>query len=383
MSTANFDAIFEFLDELPPLEEGGVIARIGFSYQDEVAAGYCLQTVCSGATYQEVWCETHDDIALLQVNADSAIFEFVQVKAHELNQFWSIAKLCERKGQKAKKLPGTSILERSIAQDRTPAVPRFRIVTRISVNADLQMLTSPITSPSRNAPGCHSPIVTECTKRLGVLKSKNGRDLEFWVSHCVWEVKGSEDAVRNENFLLLQQFAEVNSLSSTSSQRTRIYERLLTKIAQAAKTRWDIDREGKKIRAQALREWLISEFSGLEPVSQAQESRRLVEKLEIAGLSKVTIEAAADLRRSYLQEKFTLQFGSTGSRQFEPEVLATLQQLRAQLDAGDLNQSGPQFHSRCIEELRSRFPESVPSSMLEGCMYMITGRCRHQFHRPE
>ena len=70
MSTANFDAIFEFLDELPPLEEGGVIARIGFSYQDEVAAGYCLQTVCSGATYQEVWCETHDDIALLQVNAD-------------------------------------------------------------------------------------------------------------------------------------------------------------------------------------------------------------------------------------------------------------------------------------------------------------------------
>ena len=56
------------IHDLEPLEQGGVIARQGFSYQDHVAVGYLLDMAnnsAAGRTLVAVWCEADDDITLI------------------------------------------------------------------------------------------------------------------------------------------------------------------------------------------------------------------------------------------------------------------------------------------------------------------------------
>ena len=62
---------------LPPLEEGGSIARTGFLYQDHVAARYCIRML-RDPSLAEVWCETEDDVTLLWEGSDGLMVEFVQ-----------------------------------------------------------------------------------------------------------------------------------------------------------------------------------------------------------------------------------------------------------------------------------------------------------------
>src|SRR5262245_36738935 len=96
------------IHDLPPLERGGVLARHGFDVQDHVAVGFVL-ALLEMPDLLQVWCETHDDITLIWQGLSSEEIEFVQVKSNELDQLWSIAKLCDRgKKDKAPKA-GTSI----------------------------------------------------------------------------------------------------------------------------------------------------------------------------------------------------------------------------------------------------------------------------------
>src|SRR5687768_9776176 len=81
--------------DLDPLEEGGPVARRGFAYQDHVAAGKCLDMLLDGGP-TEVWCEAEDDIVLVWMIQCEEWFEFVQVKSNELDQLWTVAKLCEK-----------------------------------------------------------------------------------------------------------------------------------------------------------------------------------------------------------------------------------------------------------------------------------------------
>src|SRR4051812_39664067 len=49
--------------DLAPLEQGGVLARQGFSYQDHIAAAFVLKMVSvapTGGVLAAVWCETED-----------------------------------------------------------------------------------------------------------------------------------------------------------------------------------------------------------------------------------------------------------------------------------------------------------------------------------
>ena len=67
------------IHSLPPLERGGVEARIGFAIQDHVAASYLIHLL-EEPTLLEVWCETHDDITLIRQGQATQEVEFVQVK---------------------------------------------------------------------------------------------------------------------------------------------------------------------------------------------------------------------------------------------------------------------------------------------------------------
>ena len=59
---------------------GGIPARQGFAYQDDVAAGFYIQMLLRNDLI-EVACETYDDIRLVWQRDAGKIIEFVQVKA--------------------------------------------------------------------------------------------------------------------------------------------------------------------------------------------------------------------------------------------------------------------------------------------------------------
>ena len=72
--------------------------------------------------------------------------------------------------------------------------------------------------------------------------------------------------------------------------------------------------------------------------------------------------------------------GSDDRRRIERSVSATLQRLRAQLDAGQLKDSGVKFHSLCLDEL-ANLPASLildshsDLAFIYGCMYNMADRC--------
>ena len=108
-------AVLPSIDEYTPDEQGGPIARSGFTYQDYVAARFFVQMIVD-STMVKVHCETQDDIVIVRSipSKEELEAEFVQVKTSDQDSLWSAAKLCNRTNGK----PNTSIFEKSLLKDR-------------------------------------------------------------------------------------------------------------------------------------------------------------------------------------------------------------------------------------------------------------------------
>ena len=187
---------------LRPLEVGGVEARQGFQIQDHVAAGFCIEML-SRAELIEVWCETQDDITLIWQEDGGKCVEFVQVKSNELNQLWSIAELCKREKGKVNKKVGSSIIERSLAYDRCREPCCFRIVTCRPVMTELEGLTLPIDSEQRAAKGEDlNQLKGRVEEKVGDFRSPNDNGPSYWVDKTKWDVRHSEQGIKDANLIL-------------------------------------------------------------------------------------------------------------------------------------------------------------------------------------
>jgi len=171
------------IHDLSPLESGGVEARQGFGLQDHVAAGFCLDMIGESRLVQ-VWCETQDDITLILDGQGGHEVEFVQVKGHDLDQLWSVAKLYERERKNtASKVAGRSILEKSLSNDRCVEPCSFRIVTCRPVQSELSVLTHPLGSSYRStseAAEAMRRLIEQLQVKLGQIESENGNGIDFW-----------------------------------------------------------------------------------------------------------------------------------------------------------------------------------------------------------
>ena len=169
------------------------------NYQDEIAVSFLLDMM-DDQSIIKVHCETHDDILIVRAtdDADQNCAEYVQVKATEPNQLWTVATLCQRNDGKA----GTSILERSLAHDAHQEQARFRILTLRQVSTDLKILTNPVGSVGRE-PGCEGlkALKEEIDKKHPDLVSPKGNDCTFWLDCCYWDERHDEEAIRNRNRL--------------------------------------------------------------------------------------------------------------------------------------------------------------------------------------
>jgi len=375
--------------ELPPLETGGTQARKGIGLQDHVAAKFCIRML-TGTDLQEVWCERHDDITLIWQTPEGELVEFVQVKGEGKDHQWSVPKLCKR--EKKPSSPngvGTSVLERSLANDRGHERCQFRMVTSRPVHPDLQVLTCAVGSDYRTRvqEGIDAvlKLVTDISTKLGDFRSANNNDCAFWLKQTVWDIIHGLDAERNGNLLELERALNGMNEYPALDQREDLYLRILKKVWDAAVCDWQINPHGKRIVRGPFVSW-FSQIVGesLYPMRSKGKMRR---KMEDAHLPPDTIFTAAEQREMYRKVLLSPGYLDVKDRSLvEHEVLAILQDLRAQLDAGYLPNSGVQFHAECLSALKALQPKlqvrPKPSlSFLQGCMYSVADRCLHRFQR--
>lgn len=375
--------------DLAPLEEGGVIARDGFTYQDHVATWLCLRML-NTPDIAEVWCESQDDVTLIW-SIDSQIkVEFVQVKSNESDQLWSVANLCKR--EKTPTSPnglGTSILERSLAYDRCAETSCFRIITMRDTNADLKLLKYPVGSPDR-VPGntVYARLAAKVEAKVAGFLSENGRDFRYWLDNTTWEVYGTKDDVKKSCIIeLLSYLGGVGEYFDPEQVEQKIYEPLLKKVREAAETRHAIDRFKKRIQKAHLVQWLANLLQEIAFSSAPMSVRKMQEKMERAEIPSDAIATAHEMRRRYRQESLNPKFLEPADYDLlQGEIDAALHQLRSKLDAKEIDESVVEFHNRCLSIIQSictstRFPNPPPLFFAQGYMYYIVGRCRHRFIR--
>jgi len=372
------------IHDLPPLEVGGVVARKGFHIQDHVAAGFCIDML-SDQKLQQVWCEAQDDITLLWRSSPEWV-EFVQVKSNELDQLWSVAELCKKEKPKNGDGQGTSIVERSLAYDRCTEICRFRLVTARPMNSDLEPLKLAIDCIERKeAADKLKTLKQDILARVGAFTSTNGHNAEHWADNATWHVIHSAEAIENQNLLKLQTAVELAGEYLANDQLRELYAKVLNLVRDAALE--STDRAKKKILRDKFGEWFRTAIQDAVHPGAAGAGVKVQQKMEAAALASDQIGTAVEERRHYRLEVLTPKYLRLDERKLmEGEVRAKLQKLRARLDAGELPDNGPQFHSICLEELeaiRSSLPTSTkpPTELIQGFMYTLTDRCLHRFRR--
>ena len=383
-SDSSDTALARSIYDLPPLSVGGMEARNGFAFQDHVAVGFCLEML-ENSKLLEVWCESLDDITLIWEFPGDKCAEFIQVKGSEMNQLWSVAKLCERETKTHSS--GQSIMEKSLAQDRCKEPCRFRIVTARPVMSEIEILTFPQTAPARiNGKVEFDAIHKLMEPKVGSSRSLNGNDYKFWTERMFWDVRHTNESVHDANILKLSKFLSCTGIGLAPDQLEELYTKLLKKVWDASRIDPRVFPNQNRIKRIDFEPWImrVAHDMGL-PAAGAP--GKLEEKMQRASLAPDLISTAVEQIRYYRGEQLSPKYLDLDQQRFiQGEVSAILQSLKSRIDNGQLADDGGLFHGLCLEELeklRNELPISPkpPLAFLQGCMYNITGRCLHRFRR--
>lgn len=374
------------IHELPPLESGGTTARSGFAYQDHVAVSFCVEMLAD-RRIDSVWCEVHDDLTIIWNEQGVQEVEFVQVKAERRDALWSTAVLCRRNKKDKTEVPGSSILERSMAQARCQEPHRFRLITAADIHPQLRVLTHPRGAPQRHRdhPDVRA-ILEKITEVLQGLQLDGPGGLRFWLESVLWEVRGPEDAVRNAATVRLTGYLHDFFDMSAPDHVREVYDFLLRAVDRAASARVPPPYDAKKLRSQPLLSELKAKIAALKRPYTAAGGNPLRRALTQMGMPEVEIEhilqehadhQAAVRRQEYLSIK--------GSQDAFNEIAAVLHRLRLQYKP-DANESPKDRYLRCIkalEELHASLPADArpPLTYFRGTMYELVKRGLHTFER--
>jgi hypothetical protein len=360
--------------DLSPLEQGGPVARLGFLYQDHIAARFCIDML-RNPKLLEVWCESLDDITLIwTVEGGGVTVEFVQVKSNELDQMWSVALICDG-GTK-------SIVARSLAQHRCHEPCCFRVVTRIGVVAELRVMQLGREHKDRCLANAVVRTLHEALeKRLDGCYSDGGWSASAWVGNTLWDVAESEDAIRASNLLQLDEWLDDIGETLFFDQRGELYNRILARVVKASALKKE-HAVKKKLLQQPYRSWVLSEVQRVKGQAPTKGGEILTGKMQNAFIDGSAIQNALILRLAYRRRTLSPKYQQEDDfKDAEIELTAVLQSLLARLDAGLINMNGTAFHANCLnaaEAVKGQFPK-VGLSFLHGSMYTMTDRCRHRF----
>jgi hypothetical protein len=375
------------IHNLKPLEKGGTVSRSGFVYQDHIAVSFLLEML-SDKSLEEVWCETHDDITLIRNGEIGQEVEFVQVKNISLDAFWSVAKLCKREKTNENQVgDGTSLIEKSLAQDRCAEPCKFRIVTSLPTCAPLKTLTLPLSSPIRDISNDEFNKLIGCVQnKVNGLISPNNHDVIYWLLNTKWQVESEDEIITKNKAKLISYIMNKDIHLSSNVIETSIYPKILEKAQNAATVSWEVDDKAKKIRREKFLDWLDNILIDAQYPISIGAGEKLREKMEKANIANDYILTAQNERRQFRQERLKPKYlDFTDLDLIEGEVLSELNGLRLRLDGDEFTEGAP-FLKVCQDKLRElqdtlQVKTRPPLFYLDGCMYDITDRCAHRYHR--
>ena len=376
------------IHQLRPRESGGPPARRGFSYQDHVAVAFFLEMLNDEAL-GAVWCESHDDITLIRSTGERETVEFVQVKFDIHREAWTVSKICAHDGALLTndgEVRPSSVLEKSLAQERCDEPCSFRLVSSGPLKPTLKALECPLGHALRDGDSAFEQLVAEIVRaatRARVFQSEQGSTADSWVRRVRWDVRESEVAVQNANYRDLDRYVAQHNAFLPPDAREELYRSLLVRAMEAGDAPFDPDPAVKKQQRLALLEFVRQKIQHAQHPAQRGDPHPLSRKLEEAGLPHATIATAHELRLRYRESVLADDVLHRRHRPIiEAEVQGRLNELLSAWFAGAFTDTPLQFHHRCLSELRllrDALPIPVPASILQGLMYDITARCQHRF----
>ena len=366
-------------------DPSGRHARGGFEYQDHIGASYCLQML-GAATLREVWFESHDDITLLWQNGDGrAHCEFVQVKF--VDKVWTLGGLTGR----TKKTPGTSILEKSLAQNIYAEPCSFRLVTSRDACRELRCLRFPIGSAERTAAQPDIALaLAAITDSYGTAAGAPATAaVSDWLTNCVWDEKESSlEGLEAVNILALEAVLDSLGIRLKPENRNRLYDLLMRKISKASHKRPFATRQVFKITQTGLREWL--HVSARELTNGPNPADKLGSKLSEAGVPDADIDAAKELKRLYNAERRDNDFCEPDDlKAMEAIILGKMNMLQRKQYNPATEEPPLAFFTTClttaVEQLtKRRFVDEdgellIDEWVAQGYLYEIVDRCQLRF----
>ncbi|MCW8929984.1 MAG: DUF4297 domain-containing protein [Gammaproteobacteria bacterium] len=371
------------IDDDAPEDLGGVYARQGFAYQDDVAAHFLIEML-KNEELTEVRCETNEDITNIWVRNNNRIAEYVQVKAEHLDQLWTISPLAQRKSSTIKPSGvGTSILEKNFSWDKYIEDSLFRIVTCRQVSNELKPLTYSRDAAIRNQEGNNDAVRDKLQIKLSDFRSEKGNGIEYWVENAEWLVlddNNIQDINKTKlNINLHQLGIEVNP-----EKLNEIYDALRTLVKEKAELGRK-DWKDKKITKAYLIEYIKN---ANDPFPDKSKSEKLEKKILAAGLDNTYVKTAREQQREYLKNKRESRyFTHEKTSNIDTAILSRLHGLRSSLDSGELSDSPGEFYNRCLKEIKqagknaSAFDSDLANAYYEGCMHEVTSRCMHRYKK--
>ena len=311
------------------------------------------------------------------------------MKAHEFNQLWSVAKITARESQGNGKASGKCIVEKSLANDRCKEPCCFRIVTARPVMDELEVLNLLRGSEARTKAAKQlAELAKALMGKLKGVRSPNHNDAEFWARETCWQIAHDAAAEKCRNLERLHKVVDSNGHLIAPDQLEELYMRLVRKVWDAGTARYRKVPKEKKLKRADLLAWLKERLDQMLHPAQAP-GKRLEGKMARALLPTDAVQTALEHRSFYLMEIRRPKYLDVEDRPLlEGEISACLLALRSKLDAGELTDSGTQFHSRCLQQVDAipstiGCSKTIPKAFLYGCMYNITDRCLHRFTRAE
>ena len=224
----------------------------------------------------------------------------MQVKGGELDQLWTVSKLCQREGRKI----GTSILERSLAYDRHMKEQcSFRIVSARDIKNELKILTYPLASKHRiSSTNDSNRLEREVIGRIGNYTSPAGNDCAFWLSKALWEIRHSIESVKNANLQALRSIVEKHDEYLVSDQLEELYNKLLGGVQGAATIDCRTCPNAKRIPRKDLRHWFgVALEDCIHPAAKGS-GKAIEQKTRSANVPDDTIQCTQELRKKYRAE---------------------------------------------------------------------------------
>jgi hypothetical protein len=198
-------------------------------------------------------------------------------------------------------------------------------------------------------------------------------------------LKSKSEALENANLLKLRYVGHALGMFLAEDQWDEMYKKILRRVQEAGRAKWEIDPAAKRLKRDDFLSWVQNLVSKAQHPGIGGKGEQLREKMEGAGISPDSIEIAQEQRRSYRSRALSPGYMDLSRRQeIEMDTQAHLHQLISKLDAGQLSDTGVEFHSRCLDclsEVRQHDKEEIPLSFLQGYMYHLADRCLHRFTR--